>query len=375
MKAEILFGRPLSGTLVERIQHEVARLSCSPSLAVVMVGNRQDSRRYVSVKQRTAEACGIRFHLLSLPETVSEERLHQELRRVSDDNAFDGVLLQLPIPSHLRVRPALLCIHPGKDVDGLHPINAGSLFLDGNPIYEEAVLRGSSAEKEEALASRLLNEGRYFVPCTALAVHALLFSYLANRTAVVPTPSKKPKNLHAVIINKSMVVGVPTAALLQKEDNFLVTLCSRSNDLEAVKEVSRQADVLVTALGIPRVVTADFVKPGAIVLDVAINEDCASGGEMPSGSRRVCGDVDLASVREKAAAVTPVPGGIGPLTVAYLMQNTLKAHLLAKNHINLFSPLASTQGNAEWNNEGHTEADFKRMGVDTHDCAGVGKVG
>ncbi|RNF08446.1 methylenetetrahydrofolate dehydrogenase-like protein [Trypanosoma rangeli] len=338
MKAEKLSGRALGGALLERVKREVALLRHPPSLAVVVVGNRHDSLRYVAVKQRTAEACGIRFQLFRFPETVSEGRLHQELRHISGDDAFDGVLLQLPLPLHVCVRPALLCIHPGKDVDGLHPLNAGNLFLHSNPVYEEAVQKNSLTEKDGSLATHLLNEGRYFIPCTALAVRALLFSYLERKAAAVLVPSANPRDLHVVIINKSMVVGVPTAALLQRENNFMVTLCSRSNDLEAVKQVSRHADVLVTAIGIPRVVTADFVKPGAIVLDVAINEYPSFGGRTPSGRRRVCGDVDVASVREKAAAFTPVPGGIGPLTVAYLMRNTLKAGILAENGINLFPP-------------------------------------
>ncbi|RNF19369.1 methylenetetrahydrofolate dehydrogenase-like protein [Trypanosoma conorhini] len=347
MKAEKLRGKVLSDALLERIKKEVALLRRPPSLAVVVVGNRQDSLRYVAVKQRTAAACGIRFHLHKLSETVPEGLLHRELRRISDDDAFDGVLPQLPLPLRFRVRPALLCIHPGKDVDGLHPLNAGSLLLHANPTYDEADQKSTLTEKGESLATCLLNEERYFIPSAALAVHALLFSYLEKTAAAALTPPTNRRNLHAVIINNSMLIGVPTAALLQREKNFIVTLCGRFNDLEAVKQVSRHADILVTALGKQRVVTADFVKPGAIVLDVAINEDSTAGGKTPSGRRRLCGDVDVASVAEKAAAFSPVPGGIGPLTIAYLMQNTLKAGLLAEHGINCSLPhFASAQEGA-----------------------------
>ncbi|KAH9600539.1 Tetrahydrofolate dehydrogenase/cyclohydrolase [Trypanosoma melophagium] len=357
MPAQTLGGRGLSAVMLERIKSETLLLHRPPSLAVVMVGDRQDSRRYVAMKQRAAERCGIRFYLHKLPASVQQQQLHRELQWICRDNSIDGVLLQLPLPPHLRVRPALLCIHPHKDVDGLHPLNAGNLFLHENPIYAGAIQRDFSTAKAEALVSRHLVEGGYFVPCTAMAVRALLFSYL-NRTVISTegtetvepeqqSPAAQKRNLHAVIINKSMVVGVPAAALLQREDNIIVTLCNRNNDLDAIREVTRHADVLVTAIGIPRVVTGDFVKPGAVVIDVAINEDDSSNvsnNDTLCKSRRLCGDVDVISVGEKAAALTPVPGGVGPLTVAYLMQNTLKAYHLAQQNNSIFSSFVSMHG-------------------------------
>ncbi|ORC87885.1 putative methylenetetrahydrofolate dehydrogenase-like protein [Trypanosoma theileri] len=366
MPAEILSGRGLSAVMLERIKSEISLLRRPPSLAVVMIGDRQDSQRYVAMKRRAAERCGISFHLHQLPASVQQQQLHRELQWICRDESIDGVLLQLPLPSHLRVRPALLCIHPQKDVDGLHPLNAGNLFLHENPIYAGVLQRNFSIAKAETLVSRHLVEGKYFVPCTAMAVRALLFSYLNKTTisteeetiTVEPeqqSPAAQQRNLHAVIMNKSMVVGVPTAALLQREQNIMVTLCNRSNDLDAVREVSRHADVLVTALGIPRVVTADFIKPGAIVIDVAINEDNSSNvsnNDTLDKPRRLCGDVDMISVREKAAAVTPVPGGVGPLTVAYLMQNTLKAYYFSQQNISVFSSLLSMHRGGEGKGKG-----------------------
>ncbi|KEG10234.1 putative methylenetetrahydrofolate dehydrogenase-like protein [Trypanosoma grayi] len=361
MKADVLSGRCLSNAVLARIKQEMPLLRRPPCLAVVVVGSRPDSMRYIAMKQRVAEKCGIRFQLHQLPVAAPQHQLHHELQCVSGDDSVDGVLLQLPLPPHLRACPALLCIHPSKDVDGLHPLNAGNLFLHENPIYADALHADFAAAGADSLVSRRLVEGRCFIPCTAMAVRALLFSYLAKTTVPAGAALGPRRSLHAVIINTSMVVGIPTAALLQKESNITVTLCSRSNGLDAVREMSRQADILVTALGIPRVVTADFVKSGAIVLDVAINEDTsmdgsgsssstisdgsssAAVGKLP-GRRRLCGDVDEASVSTKAAALTPVPGGVGPLTVAYLMQNTLKAYHLAQKKISLFSSFASGHG-------------------------------
>lgn len=415
-QAELLSGVALSREMSKRISAVTPHLSRAPCLAVVVVGNRADSRRYIGHKQRAAAACGIELRVVDLPETIRQVELHKALAAVNGDVAVDAVILQLPLPPHLRARPALFHIHPGKDVDGLHPLNAGNLFLqDQSPLIymltnshhqqdhdssssaaatalgtpadrlasglaEELMLLHSHSGGYSALRHRT-HESKFFVPCTALAIRSLLFSYLSRRASLAhlqsamdgddvtqtstatsaaelyrtdagvaaaaattaqerPTP-KAHRDLHAVIVNKSMVVGVPTAALLQRAGGFLVTSCSRSNSLEAVRCIAKQADVLITAYGQANVFDASCVKAGAIVIDAAINElptpSSDTGTSSGDGTKRklsLCGDVDVASVSSVAAAVTKTPGGVGPLTVSHLMMNVLKAYRLRHaNHL------------------------------------------
>lgn len=379
--AAILSGVALSREIRRRAAMDAQMLSRPPRLVVVVVGDRPDSHRYVRHKAAAAAECGFDFRLIHLPESVSQNHLHKELVAVNSDNSVDGVLLQLPLPPHLRARAAVFHIHPGKDVDGLHPLNAGNLFLrDSSPLADAfvepvgpasststsaytaaaaAVEQGPHAGRklskfvsmvDESLVvathegsfssiARRSHERKFFIPCTALAVRSLLVSYLSKTESFFrrsSTPSN-PKDLHAVIVNTSMVVGVPIAALLQKERGFTVTMCNRGTPLDAIKRLTQTADVLVTAYGKANVFDRDFVKEGAIVIDVAINEAPEDRvGRTPNGTQakppiKLYGDVDFTSVKEVARAITPVPGGVGPLTVAHLMQNVLKAAQLRQD--------------------------------------------
>jgi 5,10-methylene-tetrahydrofolate dehydrogenase/methenyl tetrahydrofolate cyclohydrolase len=431
-QAELLSGVALSKEIRKRIHAVTPQLSRAPCLAVVLVGDRADSARYVNHKKRAAVECGIEMRVVHLPGTIRQAELHRALAAVNGDVAVDGVILQLPLPPHLRARPALFHIHPGKDVDGLHPLNAGNLFLQDQSPLINALTRSKLTEAADCVAAassadtttvpdrlahgltdevmllatysgrysalrRRTHESKFFVPCTALAIRSILFSYLSrsesladlmaavheeseltkpsasssssmagigdtvsgtHRTAT--TQTRPQRDLHAVIVNKSMVVGVPTAALLQRAGGFVVTLCSRSNSIEAVRCLARQADVLITAYGQANLFDASCVKEGAIIIDAAINElpqcsasatsksdvsitdnsnmDCAAettAATAAEGKKRVlCGDVDVASVCTVAAAVTKTPGGVGPLTVSHLMMNVLKAYRLRHaNHL------------------------------------------
>lgn len=366
--ARILSGVNLSKEIKTRVRMDVALLKRPPCLAAVLVGDRSDSLRYIKHKRIAAEQCGIDFELLALPKSVSQRRLHKVLADINNNDGVDGVMLQLPLPPHLRARPALFHIHPGKDVDGLHPLNAGNLFLrdqqrvmdqlnspppaggaahpvKGGRHKEERVVLEMEGENSYGVVNVRSHESKFFVPCAALAIRSLLFSYLyQNRAQYVDPPSSSTEGfgpssrraLNVAIVNKSMVVGVPTAALLLKEAGFIVTLCSRSDSLGEIQKVTRNADVLITAYGEPNVFTADYVKPGAIVIDAGINDvpdpndapanATASSEASSKTGKRLFGDIDVESVSKVAAAITPVPGGVGPVTVAHLMQNVLKAY-------------------------------------------------
>lgn len=402
-QAELLSGVPLSKEMRKRIHAVTLQLSRAPCLAVVLVGERPDSIRYVNHKKRAAAECGIEIRVVQLSSTIRQVELHKALAAVNGDVSVDGVILQLPLPPHLRARSALFHIHPGKDVDGLHPLNAGNLFLqDPSPLlhvltsksghHSTKATSAASAHAEELPAAdqlahglvdevmllpshsggynalhRRTHESKFFVPCTALAIRSILFSYLSRSESLAQVISAVPleardeadmlsgsnsqsahkvpqRDLHAVIVNKSMVVGVPTAALLQRAGGFVVTSCGRSNSLEAVRCLARQADVLITAYGQAKVFDASCVKEGAIIIDAAINElppqsssstPAESGGDpAKAGKRTLCGDVDVASVSAVVAAVTKTPGGVGPLTVSHLMMNVLKAYRLRHaNHL------------------------------------------
>ncbi|EPY34331.1 methylenetetrahydrofolate dehydrogenase-like protein [Strigomonas culicis] len=366
-EAEILSGISISNEMKKRIKMEVDLLQRSPCLAVVQVGTRADSVRYVRNKRLAATACGIKVHDVLLPESISQAKLHEELVRVNTNPDVDGVLLQLPLPPHLRARRALFHINPSKDVDGLHPLNAGNLFIqDQSPLSQllaqREQVRSSATFADDLLLADSRTEGnfhqvgwrthekRFFIPCTALAVRTLLLSYLNrkyhffSRNEHPDTARRAPHSLHAVVVNQSMVVGVPTSALLQKEGLFVVTMCSRQNSLEELRRVMTTADVLITAYGEPNVFDRSFVKPGAIVIDVATNTPPPDARPDPltGKTRTLYGDMDFASVRPVAGALTPVPGGVGPLTIAHLMQNVVKAYHIRHNHRTTMNDLYSS---------------------------------
>ncbi len=290
MTAKVLDGKALAGQIEESLRDEVATFSRMagrvPRLVVVLVGELAASASYVKSKASAAARVGIEADVVRVPATADTEALVELVGALARDEQgpADGILVQLPLPGHVDTQRVLDAVPADRDVDGFHPENAG-----------------------------LLSQGRSrFVPCTAAGVQRMLID------AGVETAGK-----HAVIIGRSDIVGKPLALLLASRGtggDATVTIChSRSENLAAI---CRQADILVAAVGKPGLVTADMVKPGAAVIDVGINriaDPAAKGGS------RLVGDVDFAPVAEVAGAISPVPGGVGPLTVAMLLANTLLA--------------------------------------------------
>ena len=276
MSAQLLDGKIMAAELEEQLKNRVEALKekgLTPGLTVILVGDDPASQTYVSNKEKACARLGIHSDTLRMPAETTQEQLEAEILRANADPAIHGILVQLPLPRHLDSDRALSLILPEKDVDGFHDINAGRLS------------RGMDC----------------VVACTPKgALHML-------KTAGIPIAGKE-----AVVIGRSNIVGKPMALLLLQE-NATVTVChSRTADLA---EHTRRADILVAAIGKPRFVTADMVKEGAAVIDVGINR--VDG--------KLCGDVDFDAVKEKAAYITPVPGGVGKMTIAMLMDNTVSA--------------------------------------------------
>lgn len=278
-----LLGPPVSEAILGRLKTTLSALkektSQVPGLAVVLVGENPASQAYVGMKKKACMAIGIQSFEHLLPATVSEEKLADLLITLNQDPKVHGILLQLPLPKGMDEAKLLRLITPEKDVDGFHPINLGNVLLG-----------------QEALK-----------PCTPYGVCELLKHYH------IQTEGK-----HVVIVGRSNIVGKPLAAMLvQKEFNATVTIChSKSENLSLL---TQQADILIAAIGQPHFIKADMVKPGAVIIDVGINR-------VPQDSEKgfiLVGDVDYEEVAPKVAAITPVPKGVGPMTIAMLMQNTV----------------------------------------------------
>ena len=265
------------GEISSEIREAVARGLRAPGLAVILVGEDPASQVYVRNKERACEQAGIRSLAYRLPATVSQTELLELIASLNSNPEVDGILLQLPLPEGLDANKCLLAIDPDKDVDGFHPVSVGRLVLG---------LPG-------------------FVSCTPAGVIELLRRY------DLPTEGRK-----AVVVGRSNIVGKPLASLLMRPGKFgnaTVTVChSRTADLASV---CREADFLFAAIGRPRFITADMVKEGAVVIDVGINRT----------EQGLCGDVDYDNVCGKVRAITPVPGGVGPMTIAMLLQNTMQS--------------------------------------------------
>lgn len=278
MTASIIDGKELAKKVRREAKEAAARLLAqhgrSPGLTVVLVGDDAASQVYVGKKEKAATKAGFRSQTILLPASTTREELLSQLHSLNDDDAVDGILLQLPLPSHLDEREMLEAIDPAKDVDGFHPINQGNLLTGRDSL----------------------------VPCTPMGMVRMLDEIGADLSGK-----------HAVVLGRSNIVGKPIALLLLAR-NATVTIChSRTADLAA--EVGR-ADVLVAAVGRKEMVHGDWIKPGAIVLDVGINR---------GDDGKLYGDVHFDSAAERAGWITPVPGGVGPMTVACLLQNTTVA--------------------------------------------------
>jgi methylenetetrahydrofolate dehydrogenase (NADP+)/methenyltetrahydrofolate cyclohydrolase len=271
--AQIVDGKAVAKVLEAEVAAAISRLGFRPGLVAVRVGNDPASEVYVRNKARKARELGLEGTELVFPDTMSESELLAEVARLNADDAVDGILVQLPLPKQIDPKKVIDAIDPAKDVDGFHPINVGLLHL------------GRAA----------------LVPCTPAGVIRLIES-----------TGQGIEGKRAVVIGRSDIVGKPVAALLLNR-NATVTVChSRTRDLGAV---AREAEILIAAIGKPRFVTAEMIRPGAIVIDVGINR--VDG--------KLAGDVDFDAAREVAGWITPVPGGVGPMTIAVLMSNTVTA--------------------------------------------------
>lgn len=286
-QARIIDGKAVAASVREEIAERAARLletsGKRPGLAVVLVGEDPASQVYVRNKERTAEACGFHSVKHSLEADTAEADLLALIKKLNDDPAIHGILVQLPLPGHINESKVLRLIKPEKDVDGFHPVNVGLL---------------TSGEKNAAL-----------VPCTPAGSMVLLKRTLDSLSG-----------LNAVVIGRSNIVGKPMASLLLQESCTVTIAHSRTRDLP---EVVRAADIVVAAVGRPEMVRGDWIKPGATVIDVGINRIPAP--ERGEGKNRLVGDVAFEEAAAHAGAITPVPGGVGPMTIAMLMANTLTA--------------------------------------------------
>lgn len=283
MAANIIDGKEIAKKkkleIADQVQ-ELKKQGMTPGLAVILVGDNQASRTYVNSKQKTARDLGMHNVLIEYPVSITEQELLAKIDELNRDEDIHGILVQLPLPDHINEKNLIEAISPEKDVDGFHPINIGRMMT------------GQDA----------------FLPCTPYGVMVMM------KEIEMDLAGK-----HVVVVGRSNIVGKPAGQLFLNE-NATVTYChSRTKDL---KEHTKQADVVIAAVGKAGLITADHIKPGAVVIDVGMNRD---------DQGKLCGDVAYDEVKEKAGYITPVPGGVGPMTIAMLMYNTMKS---AKNRLN-----------------------------------------
>ncbi len=287
MSAKIISGTETAKQIREELKDEVAELTekhnVVPGLVTILVGEDPASQSYVAAKNKTAHALGIHSEQITLDADTSEEDLLALVEKYNKDEKIHGILVQLPLPKHINEAKVLYAINPDKDVDGFHPVNVGKMVLGE----------------------------QCFLPCTPHGVLELL-----QRAGV------ETSGAEVVVVGRSNIVGKPVANLmLQKRDggNATVTLChTRTKDMEFH---TKRADILIVAAGVANMIKGDQVKDGVVVIDVGVNRV----GMTESGKAKLAGDVDFDSVKEKAAAITPVPGGVGPMTITMLMKNTVQA--------------------------------------------------
>ncbi len=286
----IIDGKKIAAEIREELKKEIDKLKADgknvPGLVAIIVGENPASEVYVKSKSKACEEIGMRSKIEKLSAKISEENLLELIRQYNSDKYFNGILVQLPLPKHISEKKVIETIHPEKDVDGFHPINVGNLLI------------GSDT----------------FLPCTPAGIQELLVRYN------IPIQGR-----HVVVVGRSNIVGKPIAnILLQKKENAnaVVTVCH-----SAAKDISyftKQADILIAAIGQPNFVKAEMVKDGVAVIDVGINR--VQDETHPKGYR-IVGDVDFDEVSKRASFITPVPGGVGPMTIAMLLKNTHKAYL------------------------------------------------
>lgn len=291
MSAVVIDGKQVAADVRAEVAKKVADLKTkgiTPCLAVILVGENPASVSYVTGKQKALAEVGMSDHSVKLPESTTEEELLKLIDKLNKDDSVHGILVQLPLPKHINEDKVIMAIDPSKDVDGFHPVSVGNLMI-GRPG---------------------------FLPCTPHGIIVML------QKAGIETSGK-----HAVVIGRSNIVGKPVSILLARKDvNCTVTMCHTGT--KNMAEITRQADILVVASGHPHTLTKDMAKDGAVIIDVGVNR-------IPDSSKksgfRLIGDCDFDDLKEKASFITPVPGGVGPMTIAMLMQNTLES---AQNRLN-----------------------------------------
>lgn len=291
MSAVVIDGKQVAADVRAEVAKKVADLKTkgiTPCLAVILVGENPASVSYVTGKQKALAEVGMSDRSVKLPESSTEEELLKLIDQLNKDDSVHGILVQLPLPKHINEDKVIMAIDPSKDVDGFHPVSVGNLMI-GRPG---------------------------FLPCTPHGIIVML------QKAGIETSGK-----HAVVIGRSNIVGKPVSILLARKDvNCTVTMCHTGT--KNMAEITRQADILVVASGHPHTLTKDMAKDGAVIIDVGVNR-------IPDLSKksgfRLIGDCDFDDLKEKASFITPVPGGVGPMTIAMLMQNTLES---AQNRLN-----------------------------------------
>ena len=277
----IIDGKKIAENLRIKLKKEIEQLPASqirPGLTVILIGDDSASQIYVRNKEKFAQEVGIRSKILKFDNTITEQNLIKEIHKLNSDTSVHGILVQLPLPNHINSRKIISEIDPGKDVDGFHPVNVGNLSA-GN----------------EAL-----------VPCTPYGCYLLLKEVVSDLSG-----------LHAVIIGRSNINGKPMAQLLLKEDCTVTIAHSKTKNL---KQLCLTADILVAAAGKAHMVKSDWVKSDCVVIDVGINR------LEENGNKKIVGDVDFENIKNKVKAITPVPGGVGPMTISCLLNNTFKAY-------------------------------------------------
>ena len=282
MTACIIDGKQIAAKIRTDLKKKISLLNQEPHLAIVLVGEDDSSLIYVRNKQKAAAEIGIKTTLYHLNETTTEDKLLALVDRCNTDPTVNGIIVQLPLPAHINAHRIINCISPLKDVDGFHPYNTGMLQN---------------------------NEKPYFIAATPLGIMTLIKEVCADL---------RGKNV--VIIGASLIVGRPLATLmLNQECTVSITHIHTRN----IQELTRKADILVAACGVAKLVKADWIKNDSILIDVGINRE----------NGKICGDIDFDDVLEKAAAITPVPGGVGPMTIAMLLQNTYEAYLVQQSNL------------------------------------------
>ena len=270
----VMDGKALATKCKAAAAEEAKKLKHQPGLAVVLVGDNPASRTYVTAKEKDCQECGFLSFEHKLPAETTQEQLLELIAQLNADDKVDGILVQMPLPAHLSEKEVLCAIVPEKDVDGFHPVNVGRL-TSGDPAFE---------------------------PCTPAGIMVMLKEYGVD-----------VRGKRCVVLGRSNIVGKPMASMLLQADGTVTVCHSKTPDMAVF---TREADILVSAVGKVDLVTADMVKDGAVVIDVAMNRNAAG---------KLCGDVDYANVAPKTSFITPVPGGVGPMTRAMLMVNLLRA--------------------------------------------------